>query len=168
MPQPGDIGVVHVNGIGGLLIRLGQRLIGSGGSDYEHAVICIGVSVDGAAQVVQAMPKGADTRTYYPASGVLWSSFPLTESQRDRIKRAAIGYLDTPYSAADYFAIAAQRFGFGWLPFVRKVMASTNSMICSQLCVQCYHDAGIDLFPGRLPGDVTPGDLAALIEKRPA
>jgi len=35
-----------------------------------------------------------------------------------------------------------------------------SKLICSELVAWSYREAGVDLFPGVAPGDVSPGDLA--------
>jgi len=163
--KTGDFGLVTISGRGGKLIRLGQWLNGDGYADYEHAFVYIGNG-----EIVEAEPRGA-TRTnfHYNPSAVLWSSghFSLNEPDRAAIRSAAIGYVGTPYSAADYFAIAAHTLHLPHGPALKSYVASSKRMICSQLVDQCYQDAGVHLFnDGRWPGYVTPGDLYMLLQGR--
>jgi cell wall-associated NlpC family hydrolase len=159
-----------MSGDAGKLIRLGQLLNGDGFGDYEHAFIYIGdygTTGDLAAQIVEAEPGGA-RRTALNYSSVLWSSgkIPLTDAQRAAIVTAAKKYVGTPYSAADYFALAAHRLHIP-APGLRAYVASSGHMICSQLVDACYADAGVHLFSdGRWPGYVTPGALADLLEAK--
>ena len=160
-PQPGDFGVVHMNGTPGKWIHIGEIVNGDGFADYEHAFVYVG-----GGQIVEAEPGGARlTQVHY--SNILWSTdhIPLELEQRMMIVHAAHEYVGTPYSAADYFAIAAKRLGLGPLvPGLREYVASSKHMICSQLVDQCYQDAGVHLFKdGRWPGYVTPAALADVI-----
>ena len=163
-PQPGDFCCVSTSGPAGTLIALGEKLNGDAFTRYQHAFVYVGGML-----VVEAEAAGARTRklTSFRDTGLaLWSTgaVTLTGRQRDAICLAARGYIGTPYGWADYFAIAAHRFH---LPVagLRGYIASTKSMICSQLTDQCYADAGVHLFAdGRWPGYVTPADLAAVIE----
>lgn len=159
-PQPGDFGLVRMPGDVGALIRLGQWLNGDGFEDYEHAFIL----VEGGS-IVEAEPGGARIMPVSEYGSVLWSSgkIPLTGEQRAGIIKAAMGYVGTPYSAADYFALAAHRLHLP-LPGLKAYVASSRSMICSQMVDQAYQDAGVHLFAdGRWPGFVTPGSLYKLL-----
>lgn len=162
----GDYGVVPMGGDSGKLIRFGQWLNGDGFTNYEHAFIFVGEG-----QIVEAEPGGARlTNLHY--DNVLWSSdhFDLTLEQRVKIVHAAKGFIGTPYSAMDYFALAAYRLKFGLLvPYLHRYVASTGHMICSQLVDAAYSAADVHLFKdGRWPGYVTPGALAELIEGKTA
>jgi hypothetical protein len=49
---------------------------------------------------------------------------------------------------------------------VRDFVADEGHLICSQLVDEAYLRAGVHLFDdGRLPGDVTPGDLWWLLQR---
>lgn len=162
-PQPGDFGVVHMNGTPGKWIHIGEIVNGDGFADYEHAFMYVG-----GGQIVEAEPGGARlAQIHY--SHILWSTdvIPLNVAERHRLVLAAHSYVGTPYSAADYFAIAAKRLGLGVaVPGLKAYVASSKHMICSQLVDQCYQDAGIQLFnDNRWPGYVTPAALAGLLVK---
>jgi len=157
-PLPGDFAVIRIAGEAGRLIRLGQWLNGDGYANYEHAFICVG---DG--QLVEAEPGGARLAelTEYAVAAPYWSTgrIALTGEQREALVAAAHRYIGVPYSFLDYGSIALARFRLR-LPAVKRYVADTHHMICSQLVDQCYQDAGLHLFTdGRIPGDVTPGDL---------
>ncbi|MEV4558345.1 hypothetical protein AB0K51_15330 [Kitasatospora sp. NPDC049285] len=163
-PGPGDFAVVRMAGRTGRLIRIAQWLNGDGFADYEHAFVHVG---DG--QLVEAQPGGAELRplSVYDGYPTLWSTgrIALTDEQRTAIVAAARHYIGTPYSAADYFALAAARLGRPIAPLLRRYVADSRHMICSQLVDQCYQDAGVHLFTDhRWPGYVTPADLANLLK----
>ncbi|WP_051055272.1 MULTISPECIES: hypothetical protein [Kitasatospora] len=152
-----------MGGSSGRLIRIGQFLNGDGFADYEHAFVCVG---DG--QLVEAQPGGAVLRplSEYDGRPALWSTgrIPLTDEQRAAVAAAARSCLGTPYSFADYLALAAVRLHLPGGAPLRRFVASTKHMICSQLVDQCYQDAGVHLFTDhRWPGYVTPADLARLL-----
>jgi uncharacterized protein YycO len=167
-PLPGDFGLVPINGAAGTLIRIGQWLDGKGFKRWEHAFVVTAAETTarpGYVEAIAAFPGGA-ARAQYPVDGPLYSSghIPLTDEQRSQIVYWATFYLGTPYSFADYAAIAAHRLRLP-VPGLRAYIGDTGHMICSQLVDRCYLDAGVHLFDDqRWAGYVTPADLAELIE----
>ena len=174
VPQAGDFAVVSAGGIPGRLVRLAEQANGSGPyADYQHAFIYIG----GDGQIIQAEPGGADYAQLTPHARTMWSAgkiaiglpgtigrLELSAEQRDKICDAARGYVGVPYSFLDYVALILHRLHIP-APWLKRYIASTRHMICSQLVDQCYLDAGIHLFDdGRWPGYVTPADLAKLLD----
>ncbi|MFJ8040523.1 hypothetical protein ACIRBX_08475 [Kitasatospora sp. NPDC096147] len=164
-PLPGDFAVVRMGGRGGRAIRIGQWLNGDGFDDFEHAFVHVGNE-----ELVEAQPGGAELRplsVYTDGRPIRWSTgrIPLTDDQRRAIVAAARGYVGTPYSVADYLALAAHRFRLPVGLLIRAYVANSGHMICSQLVDQCYQDAGVHLFTdGRWSGYVTPADLANLLD----
>lgn len=174
MPGLGEFAVIPVHGVSGELIRVGQWLCGSGFKNYEHAEVYVGNPPgekplpDG--YTLGAYPGGAallNVPTAGYQQGWLWSgaAIPLTAAQQAKIVETALSLEHTPYSALDYFAIAAHRLH---VPDVgnelQDFIASSGHMICSQLVDYCYLQAGVHLFnDGRWPGYVTPEDLANVI-----
>ncbi|GFE12260.1 hypothetical protein Sgleb_03070 [Streptomyces glebosus] len=160
-PLPGDIGLTRISGITGRLIRFGQWINGDGFADYQHAFL---VLPDG--RLLEAEPGGAAIKplTAYDGTPVCYvCPEGLTEQQRTAICAAATAYVGVPYSFLDYLAIAAHRFHLP-VPGLRRYVASTGHMICSQLVDQTYQDAGVHLFAdGRWPGYVTPMALYNLL-----
>lgn len=159
---PGDFAVVEIDSLPGRAIRFGQWLNGDGFVNYEHAVLYLGYG-----QILEAQPGGAviSPLNRYAPSKMLWSSNKISLAASERVALVDYGKMmvGTPYSAADYFSIAAARFHIR-LPGLKKYVADSNHMICSQLVDYVYQKAGINLFKdGRWPGDVTPADLAELI-----
>jgi len=149
---------VRIAGITGKLISIGQRFIGSG-SRYTHAFVYVGSGM-----VVQGEPGGAKLTTLTRALNgreVVYSKIFLAEPERTEVIQAALNLVGTPYSFLDYLAIGASRLLH--IKALERYVGSTGHMICSQLVDECYSRAGIHLFPYRIPGDITPGDLAHLI-----
>jgi hypothetical protein len=149
-------------------IRLGQWANGDGFAQYEHAGLYVG---DG--KIIEAQNKGtaiADVHRY-DNNDVRWSSGIInpTVEQRIAICHAAYGYVGTPYSWPDYYALAAKRLHLTLsAPALKDYVASTKHMICSQVVDQCYEDSGYHLFnDGRWPGYVTPGSLNSLLDNPP-
>ncbi|WDM16714.1 hypothetical protein J3S85_37750 [Streptomyces lavenduligriseus] len=162
-PQPGDFALTRILGVTGRLINVGQHIVGDG-SPVQHALVYVGNG-----EVVQAMPGGAELIRLEDASKpVLWSTgrIELTASERMRICGAARSLVGTPYSFLDYVSIALAHFHVRprW---VREFVADSGHLICSQLVDEAYLRAGVRLFAdGRLPGDVTPGDLWRLLQQK--
>lgn len=152
-PEPGQYGVVRTTGWAPLLIRVVTR------SKYNHAFIYVGGDT-----VVEARPSGAGYAALSSFDIVLWQTTALTQGQRDDIVAEAHRLVGTPYSWVDCAAIGLAKI-FGWhLPeVVRKRLNRKDRLMCSQLVDTCDLRAGVHLFlDGRIPGDVSPGDLADL------
>ena len=167
MPQPGDIGLTRIHGGVGMAIRIGQWLNGDGFRDYEHAFVLV---QDGL--IIEAEPGGAllsRLDRYAPAT-VVW--IPCPPDLGPAVAAAAMRYgpvpsrrppFGVPYSFLDYLSIAARRVRLP-VPGLRRYIASTRHMICSQLADQSASDGGWHLFAdNRWSGDVTPGDLDRLV-----
>ncbi|MFF4953440.1 hypothetical protein ACWC2K_05310 [Streptomyces chattanoogensis] len=162
-PVPGDIGLTTISGVTGALIRLGQWINKDGFADYEHVFLVLPDD-----RLLEAEPGGARIipLSAYAGDEVLYvCPERLTERQRTAICDAATRYVGVPYSFLDYVAIAAHRFHLP-VPGLRRYIAGTGHMICSQLVDQCYQDAGVHLFAdGRWPGYVTPMALYNLLAR---
>lgn len=144
-----------------------------GGSLWTHAGLYVG---DG--QVVQAEPGGVQLRTlphYLASQPLLWSDAPIQRHMADapnvtpwyerelrqRVVDAALGLVDKPYAWLDYLVIPATEWRIpGWQRLTARVEAR-GALLCSSLVDRAYALAGVHLFSDqRLPGRVTPGDLA--------
>ncbi len=152
--KAGDIGLTAIGGWLGFWVSLGQHLAGDS-SKFTHAYIVLDDET-----VIAAQPGGAriDLLSDYDNKSV-YLQRDLTDEQRATIVAEARALEGLPYSFLDYLAIALARLGIKpkWL---KRYVANTGHMICSQLCDEIYRRAGINLFnDGRLPQEVTPGDL---------
>lgn len=158
---PGDIAVIQIEGDVGRLIRLGQWLNGDGFADFEHVFVYVGNG-----QIVEAEPGGARIAelTEYNRRNVRWLHCP--PEHRIAVAEAARSLVGTPYSAADYVAIAAHRLGLP-VPGLRRYVQSSGHLICSQLADRAAAIGGWHLFDdGRWDGYVTPADIWALIRQQ--
>lgn len=161
MPQPGDIGFTRIGGILGRFVHLGQWFNGDK-SQWTHVFVVLHSDM-----VIEAQPGGAiivPLSKYRHRPTAFAAPSDLTQEQRDAIVAEATMLEGTPYSFADYAALVLERvgLGFGW---TRKYVRNSGHMICSQLADEVYRRAGVQLFDdGRLPQDVTPGDLARLFK----
>jgi hypothetical protein len=169
VPKPGDIGIVHMTGAGGAAIRLGQWFNGDGFADYEHAFVVAGIHVRGedrdvadGMKIVEAMPGGALLSPLSRYDGLDPVYLRCPDDLRSAVAGAALDLVGTPYSVADYFALAAHRFHIP-APGLKHFVETSNHMICSQLADRAADVSGWHLFvDGRWPGYVTPGDLYGL------
>lgn len=162
-PVAGDFGLTSITGNVGTLIKFGQWLNGDGFTDYEHAFVYVGGGM-----IVEAEPGGARLTSLdeYDHRWVKWSTghIDLTLGQRSKIVQAANGQVGVPYSALDYFALAAHRLHIP-APGLRGYIDNSGHQICSQLVDWCYRQAGVQLFAdGRWSGYVTPGSLNKLLK----
>lgn len=171
-PPPGSFGLSIIGGKTGRYVAAGQAFTGDG-SKYTHAFLVVDKG-----EIVEAMPQGARVyplkhRTDDPG-GIVWTDAPVQnalldfpeESRaaveaglRERIIYEARSLEGTKYNFADYLYLALAHFGIKarWL---RNRIDDSGHMICSQLVDEVYRRVGINLFDdGRLPMDVTPGDL---------
>jgi hypothetical protein len=163
-PEPGDFQLAPTGGLGGKLIQFGQWLNGDGFADFEHVRLYVGPSQrQGYGKFIQAEPHGAELAEF-PLNLGAWSTglLGISPDTGAVIAMTAYGYRGTPYGFLDYGALAAHRLHIP-VPGLKNFMASDKTMICSQLVAQCYLKAGVVLFPGDEPGDVTPGDLYQLL-----
>ncbi|MFJ6010202.1 hypothetical protein ACIQHZ_31455 [Streptomyces halstedii] len=159
-PRMGDIGLTKIGGLAGLFVNVGQWFVGDF-APIQHALIYIG-----GGWVVQAMPSGAEMIPLEEASPVvMWSTglIPLTHEERVSLANKAYDLVGTPYGFLDYLSIALERLGVRPRWVLERVISS-KTLICSQLVVEAYLRAGIELFPGEFPGDQTPGDLYRLLK----
>lgn len=157
MPQPGDIGLVRVHGTEGRLIRFGQWLNGDGYADIEHAFVHLG-----AGELLEAEPGGARISALgeYEPAAIVWLRCPAQYGTA--VAAAARGMVGTPYSFADYGALAAHRLHIP-APGLRRYISDTGHLICSQLADEAARRGGWALYDdGHWPGYVTPGALRKL------
>lgn len=157
-PQPGDIGLTQINGFVGFLVRLMQCLNG----DFKKATHVYVVLDD--ETVFEAQPGGAviTPLSEYDSRWRVYVDRPLTQDERERIVSRARTYVGIGYNWTTYFYLAAYRLRFRpqWL---KDRVQNDKRMICSQAADKIYREEGVHLFnDGRMPYDLTPGDLARL------
>ncbi len=163
---PGDFGVVAIPGRVGLAIRVAQWLNGNGFANYQHAFLYVGRGL-----IIEARPGGAvlSPVTKYPSADWSTSLPPIPAMAQCRVILDAPRYVGTPYSFLDYAALAAHRLRLPGARLLKRRVASSRHLICSQLVDKILDDVGVHLFAdGRWPGYVDPLDLWHLIEKASA
>lgn len=163
-PTPGMFGLTRIGGLLGVLVSLGQWIVGDA-SRFSHAFVVLDDDT-----VLEAMPGGARIA---PLAHVLgrrplafsWA-LPLTEAQRADVVDHARALAGVGYGFGSYLHLALLRAGIRsrWLDArIRR----SGAMICSQLVDEVYRRAGIVLFDdGRPAHEVTPGDLANVLIER--
>lgn len=177
--QPGDILLLRIEGFVGFLVDVMQR-VNRDTSYWTHAAVVLDDDTVFEAQpggsVITPLSKYADRPgsvvRYYqrpkPGQPTEYELAPFAEFMNDS-RRASIvrdartaharGY---EYAWSTYFYLACVRFGIktNW---VRWHVQNPDKGICSQVADLLYADNAVFLFrDGRMPYDVTPGDLATL------
>lgn len=158
----GDVGFSTIGGRVGALVNIGQAVIGDS-CRYTHARIVVGNSM-GSVVYLEAMPSGARLGYIHPGEeppGV-WYRLPLEDWQRAEIPWKGRKLIGTPYGFSDYLALALHHLAprARVTARVRRYVRGNGRMICSQLVDHLLADVWYHLFTdGRLPQDVTPGDL---------
>jgi hypothetical protein len=165
--KPGDFYLTRISGWTGAFITAAQWAIGDL-SRYSHTGIFLGDCFgDGHDYVAEAMPGGLQINRLdkYHGKELIHSQFDLTDQQRDQIVALAISKLNTPYSYLGYLYVGLTAFKH-CPQWVKDEVSSSDALFCSQFVDWCYTEAGIKLFDDdRIYLDVTPGDLARLVEE---
>lgn len=178
--KPGDLGFTRITGFTGWWINLGQAIIGDS-NRFTHVFVVLDDDT-----LIEAMPTGARfaplDREY--KTDVLYARLPLSDEQRQLVVQTARELMKRPggirYSFADYIYIALVHWGFkaSWL---KRQIQKFGHQICSQLADYLLNGGGeydskgnwipnpkgFKLFKdGRLPMDVSPGDLVYATDPR--
>lgn len=169
-PPLGCIGVVDTKSFFGKIIKWFTR------SPVCHAVVYVGNNA-----LVEGEPGGAQTAPWDKyGDKMIW----LTEMSRIDIDGVPVGVLepteDQRHRIASWaLACAVAKVGYNFWdiailalcsprldrinpnkpPWWAKRLASNGALVCSQLVDNAWAHAGLDVFVGRVPGFVTPGDL---------
>lgn len=160
LPQPGDIILTKIKGLTGAAVWL-MQLINGDASRWTHVAMYVG---DG--MLFEAQPAGAQIvpASVYEGRPVRVIRRVLTDGQRLRAVALAQELDGAPYNWSTYFYLAAYRLR---LPlstkFFKPRAANPKRMICSQAVDWIMMEVDEHLFDdGRLPHDVTPGDMRSL------
>jgi hypothetical protein len=146
--RPGDAALYRPHN------TLGEAIAAFTRSRYCH----VRLIVDEDGSTVEADFKGAIQG--HVQDGDVIVSPPLTDAQRAIIPVVAEHLIGTPYGFLDIAALALASVGIRnrWLA---ARIARTDQLICSQLVDVVWQATGFHAFAdGRLPQDVTPGDIA--------
>lgn len=170
-PQPGDLCVCKISGAGGIAIDLAEWFSGARAfSHWDHVRIALGNGM-----VLQAEPGGAQIIPHDPQPGELWSTglpdLALDATQQAQVWELGHQLQGTPYSALDYWALAAHRMDIpDWklwpdpaadgLVTLQQYIQNSSHQMCSQLADYMRLRLGSHLFmDDRWPGYVTPWDI---------
>lgn len=158
MPLPGDIGVVSNHSWVSRAIQAITR------APVSHAFIYAG-----GGHLLEGWSSGLRWNDVSSYPGVQWLtnlSAGLTGAQRDGVVQWMRAHLGTPYSWIDDAEIGFTDL-FHWAPkWMRDRLRSDATLMCSQAVVGAYRSVGVDLFPGRPEGGISPGDLWRLSKER--
>jgi uncharacterized protein YycO len=166
-PLLGDFGLIHDAG-GTWLDQAAEKLIEFGtDSPFCHAFVYVGNG-----QIVEAV-RHVKVSPVTDYANITWSTGRLGPEhtpdplQRQQIARAAMSFVGQQYNLLDIVAIAFAQARLGHIvdgdEWWVKRLSDDHMQICSQLVVNAYRLASIDLFPGTLSGLVSPGDLGRLL-----
>lgn len=157
VPRPGDFGLARGQGAAMFAVRLGTF------SRYGHACIVEAVGDGGEIFIIEPMPDGCRRRSARPNEFV-WSDVTLSTGQRETIVAYAQTTIGLPY---DWAAIAGFVARFWFHKFTgRSDDHADRRLICSELVVWAYREAGVAIMTGKAPGDVSPGDLDQWLDDR--
>jgi hypothetical protein len=157
---PGDYGVTTISNNTGRLIRLGERLL-DGRDHAAHAFLVLDQGC-----ILEAQPGGSVIRQVTEWPSAVYYRPPLSNIQRLKVPAVAHGLTGIPYGWLDYASLVLMKFHVRPSFVVRRVNDGSHA-ICSQLVDMAELRLGFHLFDdGRKPGDVTPGDLAAIGDKK--
>lgn len=161
-PSLGDIGLVHKAGSGFVNLMTSHIIEYGTNSPVCHAFIYRGDN-----QIVEAVGH-VRVGSVDEYQDIIWLSLPapLNPNAMKMVVAAADSYVGEKYNLIDILAIALAQPRLGTLvnsnEWWAKRLSNDHMQICSQLVVNAYRAAGIDLFPGMLSGLISPGDLYRL------
>jgi uncharacterized protein YycO len=178
--KPGDLGFTRITGFTGWWVARGQSLTGDA-NRFTHVFVVMDDDT-----IIEAMPGGARYRPLDREykTDVMYARLPLSDTQRQLVVKTARELMARPggikYSFFDYVYLALRHFGLqaNWL---KRKIQKFGHMICSQLADYLLNGGGeydkkgnwtpnplgFKIFKdGRLPQDVTPGDLVYATDPR--
>jgi hypothetical protein len=148
--RPGDVAFVRPTSLPGYVVAHGSS------ARYCHVRLIVSEAGD----TVEALASGA-VRGRVQRGDVI-ASAPLTHEERFLIPAIADGLLGTPYGYRDVLALGLAQYGFR-SPSLERRLERYDRLFCSQLVDVVWQAAGFHAFAdGRLPQNVSPGDLADL------
>ncbi|RYG75125.1 hypothetical protein EON80_01695 [bacterium] len=147
-PKPGDILLFcHARGLSRLIPWFTD-------SRYYHCAL-----YEGDGRVVEARPGGVVRRDLTKHADMAFRVIPMPEEAG----QAALDYgrccLGRNYDILDIVFIVLRHY----YPKLRFTYSNHNSFVCSELVVNAWRRAGLDLFPGQNSALIIPGDFEAFL-----
>ena len=148
--RPGDLALVRPDAFVGYAVSVFTI------SRYCH----VRLIVDEGGTTVEALPSGAALGRVQEGDVIV--SAPLTTYERAAVPGAARALLGVPYGYLDVAALGLAQVGLR-LPSLARRIERPDRLFCSQLADLVWQTVGFHAFDdGRLPQNVSPGDLADL------
>lgn len=168
--KPGDMLLLRIKGFMGFLVWLMQA-INFDLSRWTHVAVVLDDHTVFEAQpggaVITSLEKYANRQARVVSMYKVFDRrFPLelSDEQREAIVRWAreLYREGVRYGWGTYLYLALYRLHIRW-PWLKRRVQKSTAMICSQAADYVYRLSGVKLFDdGRMPCDLTPGDLAKL------
>ena len=138
---------------------LGQALINET-STYSHAFIVVAND-----QIIEPWPSGARLSSLadYEDEDVAYGfRSDLSDSARAALAAAALSLDGVRHGLTDYLALAMHRYGWSNRRATHR-LADYRRLLPAQFVVETYRRTGLNILPGTDAGNVTLGDLGALM-----
>jgi len=177
--RPGDIILLKIKGLVGLGVRV-MQWINKDASKWTHAAMVLDDNTVFEAQpggaVITPLGHYADRQAVRVAfyqepvrlggNAIAYRLKPLDDVIQDHHRAAMVKQArrmeGLGYNWTTYFYLAAYRLGLH-TDWIKWHVQNSDRVICSQAVDLIYDDNMVHLFAdGRMPYDVTPGDLARL------
>ena len=151
----GQIGLCWTTGFWGRVIRKVTK------SHYNHTVIRISET-----ECIGAEPGGVRVRDITEFPEVVWSQFPLTRTEQNRIVTFAKTQLGVRYNYADDLFIGIALLSREHTPdWISRVLSDPDSWQCAQLADAALQRAGVHVFTDNRPyGAVYPGSFVPVFQ----
>jgi hypothetical protein len=143
-PRPGDILLFcHARGISRIIPWFT-------GSRYYHCGL-----YDGEGHVLEARPNGVMRRDLKRDPKMAFRVIPMPEGAGEIALNHSRGCIGCRYDVMDVFFIILRHY----FPRITPPYSRCDSLVCSELVVDAWRKAGLDLFPGQQSATVIPADF---------
>ena len=143
-PKPGDILLFsHARGFSKLIPWFT-------GSRYYHCGL-----YEGDGHVVEARPNGVQRRDLKLDPHMAFRVIPMPENAGESALNHSRSCIGKRYGVLDVFFIVLRHY----FPRFTPPYSSCNSLVCSELIIDAWREAGLDLFPGQDSAAIIPADF---------